>query len=138
MKSVWRRLFRKQQKSGERGPRQEKCDGLVFECRDVRLGREATCNPGVERFSIYIHCSERDGLAWQFKCTRPYAIRCSFSDGGYCVNDPTGFDYSPVLSQLLALHEDWEENRNETAFRELQEITARFVKDYFTDQHDLV
>jgi len=134
----WKRLFGKQEKLAERGPWQEHCDGLVFECKDVYLGKEATCCPGDERYTFYIHCSVRDGLYWQFKCVQPYAIRCSFSDGGYYTNDHTDFDYSVVLSQLLALREDWEENRHDTAFRELQEITARFVKDYFADQNDTV
>lgn len=133
-----KRLFRKQEKHEERGPWQEQCDGLTFECREVYLGKEATCCPGDERYTFNIHCSLRDGLGWQFKCFQPYAIRCSFAGDGYYTNDPTAYDYSRVLTQLIALHEDWEENRHEAAFRELQEITARFVKDYFADQNDIV
>lgn len=133
-----KRLFRKEEKHAERGPWQEQFDGLTFECREVNLGKEATCCPGDERYTFYIHCSDRDGLAWQFKCFQPYAIRCHFTGDGYYANDPTGFDYSDVLPQLLALNEDWEKMDLDAVFRELQEITARFVKVYFADQNDIV
>lgn len=133
-----KRLFRKQEKPADRGLWQEHCKGLVFECKDVYLGKEATCCPRDERYSFYIHCSDRDGLYWQFKCFQPYAIRCSFTGSGYYTNDPTGYDYSPVLSQLIALNEEWETNRHDAAFQELQEITARFVKVYFEEQNDTI
>lgn len=138
MMQLLKRLFRKQEKREERGPWQEQCDGLVFECREVYLGKEADCCPGDERYTFYIHCSARDGLAWQFKCFQPYAIRCSFSGVGYYANDPMGFDYSDVLSQLLELQEDWRKMDQDDVFRELQEITARFVSVYFADQNDTV
>lgn len=134
----WKHLFGMQEKHREREPWQEHCDGLIFECKEVHLGKEATCCPGDERFTVYIHCSDRDGLGWQFKCVQPYAIRCSFTGVGYYANDPTGFDYSDVLSQLLTLNEEWEQHKGGDAFRKLQEITARFVRVYFADQNDTV